>query len=699
MREISIGRRAVPLCLVALAWVFPACSSVPDPGETPPTPTGTTTGTTPPPPPPPDASVDAAPKCGAAGPKCAEGAACAAPADCASGNCASGTCQPASCTNGVQDGTETGTDCGGACKKCDGEPCTSNADCLSTTCAPDKTCAPPGTKTCGVGLPNKCQNGEPCVADRDCATDYCRALACGDPPATVHQDGRRDGGETGVDCGGTALPEKPCRAGERCVNNDDCQSKCEAGYCTPPNATDGKKNNGETDVDCGGPNAPKCGVGKVCAVKGDCGFDVCTAGVCGLATSTDGIKNGGESDVDCGGTGQTYDGVVIPPAPRCEAAQVCAIDGDCYSSVCARGVCVEGPSCRPLHGGATCGSGEVGQAGARHDSCCKSLPVPGLTMVHQGVTKQVYVDKYEITAGRIRAWVTDLKAQFAGQPDVRAWVEARILTDPLVAAQLNATSRQYLPSRHNGQPFVFPSCANHPNYPNCTQDIGIDSQLGPLSYYRGFSTGGTSGCYMGAGGYGHRTYWFDDALSVAFGEVPRPGMKDLLDQKSMNCAPPPLFAAFCAWDGGYMITQQAMAEAYGQYTWPWGDTPIPQDAEAAWTNYNAGTSGFGAAKNPRYLWPVVGYNTFANDLSPIIAAPGRFPTDLSIVKPFAGSDESWMDLGGNMIEWSANTAGAGTYHGWTGSSFEGHVYPRSWGGGINILDKYGKGGARCMRLR
>jgi hypothetical protein len=59
------------------------------------------------------------------------------------------------------------------------------------------------------------------------------------------------------------------------------------------------------------------------------------------------------------------------------------------------------------------------------------------------------------------------------------------------------------------------------------------------------------------------------------------------------------------------------------------------------------------------------------------------------------AQESWMDLGGNMIEWSFDT----TYRGWTGSSFEGHVYPRAWTGGIYALDKYGKGGTRCMRLK
>ena len=37
--------------------------------------------------------------------------------------------------------------------------------------------------------------------------------------------------------------------------------------------------------------------------------------------------------------------------------------------------------------------------------------------------------------------------------------------------------------------------------------------------------------------------------------------------------------------------------------------------------------------------------------------------------------------------------------GLTGASFEGHLYPREWTSNIYYLDKYGKGGTRCMRLK
>lgn len=675
----------------ALAWVAAvvvasplvvACSSTPDePGpSTSPSSTTSPTGTTAP---------EAGASCGAAGPKCADGARCTTPADCTSASCQGGTCTKSSCDNRAQDGTETGVDCGGSCAKCDGEGCASDGDCKSTTCGRDGKCAPAGTKTCGVGVAVSCKAGEPCGQDRDCESDYCRALACSAPPAGVHQDGRRNAGETGVDCGGTAAPERLCGGGQKCVTSDDCLSKCTNLVCDPPSATDGKKNNGETDVDCGGPNAPKCAVDKVCAVDGDCGLDLCSeAKVCGTPTAEDGKKNGGESDVDCGGAGITFGGVTVPPAPRCEATRVCVADGDCFSGACAfNKKCVEGPSCRNLNGGQTCGVGEVGGAGTAHESCCRTLPVPGLTMTHAGVTKQVYVDKYEITAGRVRAWVADIKRQYAGVPNVRAWVDARVLTDALVATQINATNRDHLPTQDNNQIIQMTPGPI---------DIGMNSQIGPTSYYRGWTTGGTSGCYLGANGFGHRTYWFDAALSASFNEVPRDvAMRDILDQKSMNCMTPIMFAAFCAWDGGYMISQAAIAAAYGPSQWPWGDTPSATDTVSAYANFNPNTS-FNATKAPTYLFPLVNYATFANDMSPIIAAPGRFANDLGQVKPIAGSNESWMDLGGNMIEWSNNN---GTFHGWTGSSFEGHNYPRQWNGTIVPVDKYGKGGARCMRLR
>ena len=544
---------------------------------------------------------------------------------------------------------------------------------------------------CGAATSTRCALGTACQTDVDCASDDCEGALCAVPGATAHTDGRRNAGETDVDCGGGS--GKVCLPGAKCATGADCDSTCTAGVCATPSDTDGKKNNGETDVDCGGPNAKKCAVGKACATGPDCGLGYCPASACVAPSPTDGVQNGTETDVDCGGGNQTFEGVTVPAAAKCALTLICAADSDCDSQLCADTKrCIEAPSCRPLHGGYTCGKGEYGVVGAAHESCCKTLPVPGLTMMRGGVAKQVYVDKYEITAGRVREWVKGIKAQYGGVPNIQAWMKARMAADPILAAMYPGTTADYLPSKATGQPKPFKNTSGGTE----DIDVGLDDQIGPTSYYRGvLGNGGTSGCGLYAGSYGHRTYWYDAVQSAYFGEVVRPvAQKDWLDEKSMNCMTAYMYAAFCAWDGGYLQSQSAIAGAYGPSLWPWGDAPIPQDAVAKIANYNAGTGGFGNTKSPRYLFPVVDYATFANDFSPIIASPGRFPLDGSQVRPIA---DTWMDLGGNMIEFSHDTAGA--YFGWTGSSFEGHVYPRRWDYALVFMDKYGKGGARCMRLK
>jgi hypothetical protein len=50
------------------------------------------------------------------------------------------------CTNGVQDGSETLTDCGGDCGACYGDPCQATNDCAAATCEAGR-CNPPPSKT------------------------------------------------------------------------------------------------------------------------------------------------------------------------------------------------------------------------------------------------------------------------------------------------------------------------------------------------------------------------------------------------------------------------------------------------------------------------------------------------------------------------------------------------------------------------
>src|SRR5690348_5063006 len=75
-------------------------------------------------------------------------------------------------------------------------------------------------------------------------------------PASCN-DGKKDGDETDVDCGGSCAP---CATGKTCAKSSDCASAaCLNNMCIdlPSMCTDGMKNGTETDVDCGGPKCPK----------------------------------------------------------------------------------------------------------------------------------------------------------------------------------------------------------------------------------------------------------------------------------------------------------------------------------------------------------------------------------------------------------------------------------------------------------
>ena len=321
-----------------------------------------------------------------------------------------------SCTNGLKDDGEEGLDCGGVCPaKCTGAVCMSNAECGSGSCT-GSACAPPAGKTCGVGAPvPTCNDGEACELDKDCKSGFCDGAKCATPASESHGDGKKNSGETGVDCGGSVKATAPCPDGQGCVDSADCVGTCNAGLCGPIGPTDGKKNNGETDVDCGGPNAPKCAVDKTCEASTDCIDDYCPATKkCTLPRYDDGVKNGTETDVDCGGN---------PAAPgfkKCAEDKTCIADTDCFGAcktVGAAKQCIDAPSCKPHFGGDTCGTNEVGTGAeshlgpasavmAGHESCCKSLEVKGYAdpVMPAGKTK-VYLDKYEITAGRMRAFL------------------------------------------------------------------------------------------------------------------------------------------------------------------------------------------------------------------------------------------------------------------------------------------------------
>ncbi|MFT3707031.1 MAG: hypothetical protein QM817_05115 [Archangium sp.] len=132
-------------------------------------------------------------------------------------------------------------------------------------------------------------------------------LLAGCPPtidleAQCH-DGRLNGPETDVDCGGAC---GPCVAQQLCLVRTDCESRnCAANRCEPSSCTDGLLNQDEVSVDCGGSCPP------------------CTGGNC-----TDGIVNGNETGVDCGGR-----------CSGCPPGAPCLLTSDCQFDQCMDGAC------------------------------------------------------------------------------------------------------------------------------------------------------------------------------------------------------------------------------------------------------------------------------------------------------------------------------------------------------------------------
>ena len=92
----------------------------------------------------------------------------------------------ATCSDGIQNGNETGVDCGGSCPKCG---------------------------------PPKCRTDADCAAGSSCFMFLCRV----NPPTCV--DGIQNGDETGVDCGGATCPKcgpQSCRTDADCPAGQAC---------------------------------------------------------------------------------------------------------------------------------------------------------------------------------------------------------------------------------------------------------------------------------------------------------------------------------------------------------------------------------------------------------------------------------------------------------------------------------------------
>jgi len=133
------------------------------------------------------------PDCG----PCVAGSRCSSDGDCAMGTCLDSFCRTAACTNGMMDAGEVGVDCGGECPGCaDTSACTLDEDCLSnrcdmmvcTSCTDGIQNGTESDVDCGGSDCRPCFGGEACTAGTDCSSGVCNAGLCEGGAAYLDED-------------------------------------------------------------------------------------------------------------------------------------------------------------------------------------------------------------------------------------------------------------------------------------------------------------------------------------------------------------------------------------------------------------------------------------------------------------------------------------------------------------------------------
>ena len=336
----------------------------------------------------------------------------------------------------------------------------------------------------------------------------------------------------------------------------------------------------------------------------------------------------------------------------------CNKDDERKSKVCAIGhKCVLAPSCRGSKNGATPGIDTCGKAEPGDESCCTSLTLPKTT------TRTL--DKFEITSGRIRAFISSLP-----NGNLRKFAKDFAAAHP--SSELGKMVTQY------------------PGYIDVLPDHAAPDAVGTqlplwLGAFPQDAINRYDGCFVSPGGFGAATYWQDPSVlkkyDIGYNDPPdgtRKYSAAVLDTKPANCMPPVLYASFCAWDGGELAQPSDYYEVWGhetttfgpnefgesggKFTRPWAT--ILKPGEFNWRNGHGigcpikgypGCDPNATDDNPPpifFSFPKGGNP--ADDDSPEIGAPGRFQKDVTAVKSPDGA--GWFDIGGNMLEaaWPKN---------------------------------------------
>jgi PKD repeat protein len=212
-------------------------------------------------------------------------------------------------------------------------------ECLAAQCNNGR---PDGDETgvdCG-GSCRPCALAAECYRDRDCASGHCLERVCVEAEPDAGGSGGSDssgvGGSSGT--GGSAGAAGSAGTGNdpnvpacvaACPIGAACTTAiaCATGFCTAGVCA--------SEGDVAPPCETACAVGTPCTVVQNCQSGVCSDGVCGAAASCgDSVLNGSETDIDCGGGA----------CAGCERGSPCQTNTDCRSAHCLGLACVTGPT-------------------------------------------------------------------------------------------------------------------------------------------------------------------------------------------------------------------------------------------------------------------------------------------------------------------------------------------------------------------
>jgi hypothetical protein len=154
---------------------------------------------------------------------------------------------PPNCYDGILNNNEQLVDCGGPCPACN--------HCIDGIWQPNlgETCVDCGGE-CGA-----CQQCSNCVQDGDESGIDCGGTFCG-PCAGLCEDGILNGNETGIDCGGSCDPCPTCTDGvmNGTEIGIDCGGTACPPCTTDGNCRNLIIDGNEFWVDCGGSHCPAC---------------------------------------------------------------------------------------------------------------------------------------------------------------------------------------------------------------------------------------------------------------------------------------------------------------------------------------------------------------------------------------------------------------------------------------------------------